>query len=55
MSTVFALGIALTVTGLVGYVVGIAAPYPGRAFSLTLLMLGMALAAVARAGASTQT
>lgn len=38
------LGIGLTVTALAGYVAGVYAPYPGRAFSLTFGMLGIALA-----------
>ncbi|MFT4946023.1 MAG: hypothetical protein ACI8TL_000253 [Natronomonas sp.] len=40
------LGIALAVVGLAGYVGGVAVAYPGRAFSITLLMFGIALAAI---------
>ena len=39
-------GTLLTVAGLVGYVVGIQVPYPGRAFSITALMVGVSLLAL---------
>lgn len=39
-------GVALTVLSSVGYAIGVAAPYPGRAFSLTGLMVGLALLSV---------
>ncbi|EJN61036.1 hypothetical protein [Halogranum rubrum] len=39
-------GVVLTVLGAVGYVVGVAAPYPGRAFSLTGVMVGLTLLAI---------
>lgn len=39
-------GYALVGLGILGYAVGIAAPYTGRAFSLTALMVGISLAAV---------
>lgn len=42
-------GALLAVGGLVGYVLGLVAPYPGRAFSLTALMVGLAVVAVSRA------
>jgi hypothetical protein len=42
-------GIGLTVLGVVGYVIGLLAPYPGRAFSITGIMVGITLAAVANA------
>lgn len=38
----------LAPVGLVGYVVGIVTPSPGRAFSLAALMVGVALLVVAR-------
>ena len=41
-----AAGLALTVLSLVGYAAGLVAPYPGRAFSLTGLMVGLALLSV---------
>ena len=39
-------GAVLGGLGLVGYVVGIAGPYAGRAFSITALMVGVALLSV---------
>lgn len=39
-------GVALAALSTVGYVVGVAAPYPGRSLSLTGLMIGLTLAAV---------
>ena len=39
-------GVALTVLSSVGYAIGVVAPYPGRAFSLTGLMVGLALLSV---------
>jgi hypothetical protein len=39
-------GVALTILSSLGYAVGVAAPYPGRAFSLTGLMVGLALLSV---------
>ncbi|WP_436903268.1 hypothetical protein [Halovenus halobia] len=38
------LGIGLTAAGILGYFVGVYAAYPGRAFSLTLTMVGITLA-----------
>ena len=43
-----AAGLGLTVLGTAGYAAGILSPYPGRSFSLTVLMLGVALAVVGR-------
>ncbi|PSP96805.1 hypothetical protein BRC94_11520 [Halobacteriales archaeon QS_5_70_17] len=40
-----AAGVALIVLALVGYFVGVVAPYPGRSFTLTGLMVGIALVA----------
>lgn len=40
------LGIVLAVAGGVGYAVGVTVRYPGRAFSITVIMLGIALAAI---------
>lgn len=42
-------GLCLFVAGVVGYVVGIYVTYPGRAFSLTAVMIGIALLATGRA------
>lgn len=41
-------GIGLFAVGLVGYVVGIYVAYPGRAFSITAVVVGIALAAIAQ-------
>ena len=46
MNSAMAVGLALTLAGVVGYVVGLAAPYPGRAFSVTGVMVGVTLLAV---------
>jgi len=48
MNGTFAAGIGLTVLGLVGYLVGIAAAYPGRGFAVTGVMVGVTLAATGR-------
>jgi len=50
MNATTAAGLALTALGLAGYVVGLSVPYPGRAFSVTTLMLGLTAMAVGRAG-----
>ena len=42
-------GALLTVGGLAGYVLGILAPYPGRSFALTALMVGLTVVTVSRA------
>ena len=44
-------GIGLFAVGLAGYAVGVSMPYPGRAFSLTAIMVGIAVAAIAGTGA----
>jgi hypothetical protein len=44
-------GWVLSLAGLLGYAAGVYAPYPGRAFSLTAVMVGIVL--VATAGAPT--
>lgn len=41
-----ALGGLVTVAAVVGYAVGVSAAYPGRAFTLTALMIGITLVAV---------
>jgi hypothetical protein len=46
MDRVVVAGLALTVLGLLGYVAGVLAPYPGRAFSVTGVMVGLTLVAV---------
>lgn len=54
MNRAFALGVALTALGVVGYLLGVSGPYPGRAFSITLLMVGVALVAMRRAFDATE-
>ena len=48
MNRSMATGIVLTVLGVVAYGVGTSVEYPGRAFSLTLLMVGITLVLVGR-------
>lgn len=50
MNRALAAGLAATVLGLLGYGLGVFVAYPGRAFSLTVLMFGVALALIGRAG-----
>jgi hypothetical protein len=50
MDRTFAVGACLAVVGTAGYVVGTAVAYPGRAFSLTALMVGITLAALGDGG-----
>jgi hypothetical protein len=42
------LGLAALGIGLLGYAAGTAVPYPGRAFSLSVGMLGLALVVTGR-------
>jgi hypothetical protein len=46
MNGTLAAGIVLTVGGVVGYVVGVLAPYPGRGFSVAGVMVGLTLVSV---------
>ncbi|MFC7174311.1 hypothetical protein ACFQL0_15135 [Haloplanus litoreus] len=46
MDRTFLAGAGLSVAGLCGYVVGTLVTYPGRAFSLTAIMVGITLAAI---------
>ncbi len=39
-------GGALTVCGAAGYLLGIVAPYPGRSFSVTAVMIGVTVLAI---------
>lgn len=48
MNTTLALGITFTLLGVVGYLVGLTVPYPGRAFSVTGVMVGITLLAIGR-------
>jgi hypothetical protein len=43
MNRVRVAGVAVTTLAVVGYVVGVLAPYPGRAVTLTGVMVGLAL------------
>ena len=44
----FLIGAVLTGLGVCGYAVGTVVAYPGRAFSLTAVMLGITLAAIGK-------
>jgi hypothetical protein len=46
MNHVQAIGTALTIAGVSGYVIGIFAAYPGRGFSLAGVMVGLTLLSV---------
>lgn len=48
MNRVRAAGGLLVVLALIGYLVGVVAPYPGRSFTLTGLMVGIAIVAMSR-------
>ena len=48
MNSLTGLGAALSVGGVVGYIAGTAVAYPGRAFTLTAVMVGVTLLAVGR-------
>lgn len=50
MNAALAAGVALTLVGVAGYLAGLVAPYPGRAFSVTGVMVGITLLAVGAAG-----
>ena len=46
MNGLLAAGTGLTLLGVGGYVLGILSPYPGRAFSVTVVMIGITLIGV---------
>ncbi|ELZ20603.1 hypothetical protein C475_20108 [Halosimplex carlsbadense 2-9-1] len=48
MKAALPMGLALTAVGTAGYAVGVAAPYPGRSISVTVVMVGVTLAAIGR-------
>ena len=48
MNRVLAAGVVLTVAGIAGYAVGLEDAYPGRAFSVTAVMVGITLIAIRR-------
>jgi hypothetical protein len=50
MDRVRTVGAATTFLALVGYVVGVYAPYPGRGLTVTGLMVGLTLWAVGERG-----
>lgn len=50
MHSLRVVAVAVTAAGLAGYVAGVAAPYPGRAFSITALIVGVTLLAVTGRG-----
>jgi hypothetical protein len=50
MNRLVTAGGVLTALGVVGYVVGVTTPYPGRAFSVTGVMVGVTLLSIARWG-----
>ena len=49
MKREFVLGAVLSAVGVAGYVAGIYVAYPGRALSLTAVMIGITLLAIGRA------
>lgn len=48
MDRLLLVGAAALAAGVGGYAVGVVVPYPGRSFSLTALMVGLALVVVGR-------
>jgi len=50
MNRTRAAGLVLTLGGTAGYLAGLAAPYPGRAFSVTAVILGITLTAIGSGG-----
>lgn len=49
MNRTFLTGLVVVTIGLAGYLAGIAVAYPGRALSVTAIMIGVTLVAVGRA------
>lgn len=49
MDTLLAAGLGLTALGVGGYLVGVWQPYPGRAFAITGVMVGLTLWAIGNA------
>lgn len=50
MNRVLVGGLVLALAGIVGYGLGVFVAYPGRAFSVTAVTVGVALFAIGRAG-----
>jgi hypothetical protein len=50
MNRTLAVGAALLGVGLAGYTFGLVRPFPGRAFSITAVMVGLLLVAIGRPG-----
>ena len=50
MNRTRATGLVLTIGGVAGYLAGLTTPYPGRAFSVTAVMVGVTLAAIGNGG-----
>jgi hypothetical protein len=48
MDRLLAAGVLAFCAGAAGYVVGLYVPYPGRSFSVTAFMVGLALVVVGR-------
>ncbi|MFT4890801.1 MAG: hypothetical protein ACI9YT_001722 [Halobacteriales archaeon] len=46
MNRIFATGVVLTGLGVAGYALGIVTAYPGRAFSVTAVLVGLATLAI---------
>ena len=49
MNRTFLVGLVTVTVGLAGYVAGIVTDYPGRALSVTAVMIGVTLVAIGRA------
>lgn len=54
MNIVLFLGMLLTGVGLVGYLTGIWIAFPGRAFSVTAVMVGLTMLAIGRSQGRTE-
>jgi|GEM_PF-193191 len=50
MNRTLGTGIALSLVGFLAYAAGVWTPYPGRAFSVTAVMVGLTLVAIGRTG-----
>jgi len=53
MDRAFLVGAALSAVGVCGYLAGLVVAYPGRAFSITAVMVGITLVAVGDREATT--